>query len=159
MDMKIRPMTARDKPAVMDILRHTPEFKPVEVTVAEELCDAYLEDAAASGYSIFVAEADAAVVGYICYGPTPLTEGTWDIYWIAVLPKHQGQGVGGALLSFAETQIRQVQGRLVFVETSDMPSYEKTRGFYRSQQYETVCHIPDFYAPGDGKLTLQKRLR
>ncbi len=32
-----------------------------------------------------------------------------------------------------------------------------TKRAYRSLGYEVVCRIPDFYAPSDDKLILQKR--
>lgn len=142
----------------MRILQDTPEFKPFDVEVAAELLDAYLEDPSGSGYYVLVAEADAAVVGYICCGPTPLTTGTWDVYWMAVARPEQGQGIGQALLSSAEAKIKETQARLVLIETSSKPNYEKTRRFYQSQGYEIISHIPDFYEPGDDKLTFQKRL-
>lgn len=155
----IRPMTKRDKPAIMKILRDTPEFKPSEVVVAGELIDSYLDDSYQSGYHILVAEVDRLVVGYICYGSAPLTEGTWDIYWIAVAREGQSRGIGGALIASAEDEIKKAQGRLAIVETSSLPEYEKTRRFYKRQGYEVIARIPDFYAPGDDKLILQKRLR
>lgn len=158
MKLLIRALAPEDKPPVMKILNSLSEFKPFEVVVAEELIDCYLQDSTESGYYIMVAEVDSVVAGYICYGPTPLTEGTWDIYWVAVASERQGQGVGGALLKYAEAKIRQAQGRLIFIETSDKPEYEKTKRFYRDQNYEIICQIPDFYAPGDAKLILQKRL-
>jgi ribosomal protein S18 acetylase RimI-like enzyme len=129
------------------------------VEVAEELIDSYLNDPSGSGYHILVAEVDSTVTGYICYGPTPLTEGTWDIYWTAVAQEKQGQGIGSALMKSAEKEIVRAKGRLVIVETSSTPLYEKTRNFHLSQGYEIVARIPDFYAPGDDKLVLQKRLR
>ena len=138
MTTKIRPMTQRDKPAIIRILTATPEFKPSEVVVAE---------------------VDRLAVGYICYGPTPLTEGTWDIYWIAVAQGEQSRGVGSALIALAEDEIKKAQGRLAIIETSSKPEYEKTRRFHNRQGYELIGRIPDFYAPGDDKLILQKRLR
>jgi len=78
---KVRPMTDKDKPAVIQMLRDIPEFKSAEIDVAEEVINSYLADPIRSGYHIFVAEASSSIAGYICYGPTPLTEGTWDIYW------------------------------------------------------------------------------
>lgn len=158
MQPHIRPMTRSDKPAVMALLRALPEFKPVEVAIAEELIDCYLDSPSESGYHIWVAVVNSAVVGYICYGPTPLTEGTWDIYWIAVDRARQGRGLGKALANFAQDKIRGAQGRLVLIETSSQPGYEKTRRFYQSLGYELVCRIPDFYSPGDDRLTLQKKL-
>jgi len=143
----------------MKILRITPEFKPSEVVVAEEVIDSYLSDPDGSGYYALVAELDSAIVGYICYGLAPLTEGTWDIYWMAVAADKQGKGTGRTLLAHAENQMREAQGRLIVIETSSKAGYEKTRRFYLSHGYQVISHIPDFYAPGDDKLILQKRLR
>ena len=159
MPINVRPMTPSDKPVIIKILQKTPEFKPSEVAVAEELIDSYLADAYQSGYHIYVAEVDSVVVGYICYGPTPLTEGTWDIYWMAVAPQMQGQGIGTALLESAERKIKKAVGRLALIETSSVPAYEKTRRFHIHRGYEIIACVPDFYAPGDDKLILQKRLR
>ena len=151
-------MTYDDKPIIMRILHTTPEFTPTEVVVAEEVIDSYLHAPTGSGYHILVAEVDLTVVGYICYGPTPLTEGTWDIYWMAVDPDRQGQGIGSALMAFAEGKIKEAHGRLVLIETSSTPKYEKTRRFHQSQGYGIICRIPNFYAPGDDKIIFQKQL-
>ncbi|MGB5925918.1 MAG: GNAT family N-acetyltransferase [Dehalococcoidia bacterium] len=129
------------------------------MAVAEELIDCYLDDPSGSGYHILVAEVDSTVEGYICYGPTPLTEGTWDIYWVAVSREKQGQGIGSALMRSAEKEILKAEGRLSIIETSSTPAYEKTRNFHLSHGYEIIARIPDFYVPGDDKLIMQKRLR
>jgi len=152
-------MLKGDKPALMTLLRGTPEFKPDEVVVAEEVIDSYLADPAGSGYNTVVAQEGAAIKGYICYGPTPLTEGAWDIYWLAVAPGEQGKGVGGSLLAYAEDRIKEANGRLAIIETSSLPSYEKTRRFYLKRGYEVIASLPDFYAPGDDKIILQKQLK
>jgi ribosomal protein S18 acetylase RimI-like enzyme len=151
-------MLARDKPALMALLRGLPEFKPAEVVVAEEVIDGYLADPAGSGYQTLVAQDGAAIKGYICYGSTPLTEGTWDVYWIAVSAGEQGKGVGRALMACAEAKIREARGRLIIIETSSLESYQKTRRFYAKYGYQAIACLPDFYAPGDDKLILQKRL-
>jgi ribosomal protein S18 acetylase RimI-like enzyme len=159
MKIETRSMSHEDKPRLIEILRDTPEFKPFEVEVAEELIDSYLSDPSGSGYHILVADVNSNLAGYICYGSTPLTEGTWDIYWVAVARERQGQGIGSALMKSAEKEIVRARGRLAIIETSSTPAYEKTRRFHASQGYEIVARIPDFYAPGDDKLVLQKRLR
>jgi len=142
----------------MKILRNTPEFKPSEVVVAEEVIDSYLNYPHGSGYYVVVAEDDSAVVGYICYGPTPLTESTWDMYWMAVSTEKRGQGIGSALMEEAEREIKKAKGRLAIIETSSTTAYEKTIRFHLGNGYEEIARIPDFYAPGDDKLILQKRL-
>jgi ribosomal protein S18 acetylase RimI-like enzyme len=158
MKIKVRPMIAPDKSDIMDMLRNMPEFNPSEVIVAEEVLDDYLREPVRSGYHVFVAEIDSLVVGYICYGPTPLTEGTWDIYWLAVAPNQQSKGIGKSLLSLAESNIKKTSGRLAIIETSSRTEYEATARFYRAQGYELACRLADFYAPSDDKLILIKRL-
>jgi ribosomal protein S18 acetylase RimI-like enzyme len=143
----------------MKILQDTPEFKPSEVTVAEEVIDSCLNDPENSGYYTLIAEDGSEIVGYICYGPTPLTNGTWDLYWMSVARDKQGQGVGTALMKAAETAIRKSKGRLALVETSSTPAYEKAKRFHLGLGYEIIARIPNFYSLGDDKLILQKRLR
>jgi ribosomal protein S18 acetylase RimI-like enzyme len=152
-------MTHEDKPSITKILHSTPEFKTSEAAVAEEVIDSYLKDSLGSGYHILVADVDSIATGYICYGPTPMTEGTWDIYWMAVAQEKQDRGIGSALMESAEKEIVRAKGRLAIIETSSTPVYEKTRHFHLSHGYEIVARIPDFYAPGDDKLILKKRLR
>jgi ribosomal protein S18 acetylase RimI-like enzyme len=154
----IRPLTVKEKSAVMRILQATPEFLPPEVIIAEELIDAFLEDTEKSGYYIYIAEHDGEIAGYVCYGNTPLTEATWDLYWIAVANNKQGFGIGRSLMKHAEDDIRRMGGRLVMVETSGKPEYNKTRRFYDSMNYQKVCQIPDYYAPGDDLVLFSKRL-
>ncbi len=154
----IRQLTREGKKAVMELLRATPEFTPEEILVAEEVIDSYLSDPVGSGYLVFASLAKGSVTGYICYGPTPLTQGTWDIYWMAVRTGVRGHGIGSALLRFAEDEIARKGGRLALVETSSKESYQKTRSFYYALGYSLACKVPDFYAPGDDKLILQKRI-
>jgi GNAT superfamily N-acetyltransferase len=156
--LTVRAMTAEDKPPVMQMLKNIPEFLPPEVAVAEEVIDSYLRDEQA-GYYILVAHNGHQVMGYICYGPTPLTQGAWDVYWLAITPSLQGRGLGGILLSWAENCIREAGGRLALIETSGKPEYTKTIRFYCDQGWQEICRVPDFYAPHDDKLILQKRLQ
>jgi ribosomal protein S18 acetylase RimI-like enzyme len=158
MAVKIRPMSPEDKRALMRILKNTPEFKPFEVVVAEEVIDAYLDNPAGSGYNILVATDEGGVEGYICYGETPCTVGTWDIYWVAVAREERGKGVGKLLSETTEKAIKEAGGRMALIETSSTPLYENTRRFYERRGYQTVARIEDFYAPGDDKLILKKTL-
>ena len=151
-------MTADDRPVIADLLRRTSEFNAMDVTVAEELIDTYLMNPVESGYHIQVIEADGKTAGYVCYGEAPLTEGSWDVYWIAVAPEEQGKGLGKALLKAAEDSARAARGRLLFIETSSKPEYERTRQFYYSQHYQFICQITDYYTTGDDKVIFQKRL-
>jgi ribosomal protein S18 acetylase RimI-like enzyme len=156
---KIRAMTKQDKAPLMRILRDTPEFTQPELIVAEEVIDCYLDDPVRSGYRILIAEDNALVCGYICYGPTPLTEGTWDLYWAAVARNMRGKGIGKALWEKTEDDIKKDNGRLAVIETSSKPDYELTRRFHQARGYKNVGRIPDFYSPGDDMLIYVKCLK
>ena len=157
--MNIRPMISKDKSVLGQILRNIPEFTAAEVALAEEVISDYLSNLQESGYFILVAEKENTIIGYICFGPTPITEGTWDIYWIAVDRDIQGQGLGKELMKAAEEEIKKAKGRLILVETSSKTGYEKTNIFYQRAGYKEACRIRDFYAIGDDQIIYEKRLR
>lgn len=158
MNVDVRPLVPDDKPAVMQILHSLPEFYPQEVVVAEELIDAYLESAERSGYHVAVAQSGNEILGYICFGPTPITQGTWDIYWIAVSPLSFSRGIGTMLLQYAENEIRDNRGRLILIETSSRTIYAKARKFYQRHNYKVICRIADFYATADDKIMYLKKI-
>jgi ribosomal protein S18 acetylase RimI-like enzyme len=141
-------------------------FKPGEVACVQELWDAYLRRGEASGYVFLVyksedrsfGSAQDKLLGYACFGPHPLTEGIFDLYWIAVDPRAREQGVGGALLSRVEEEVRVQGGRMVLVETSGTPAYTPARRFYESCGYRYEAVIHDFYAPGDDLIIFGKLL-
>ncbi len=153
-----RVMTKTDKPFVIEILNNTPEFKPSEILVAEEVLNDYLRNGTRSGYHVMVAEIDSTIAGYICFGQTPLTEATWDIYWLVTSPKFRRQGIGRTLLKSAEDEIIKANGKMIVVETSSKPEYDKAKSLYRSFGYQLTCQITDFYASGDDKVIMVKRL-
>ncbi len=109
-------------------------------------------------YKILVADRGGTLVGYVCYGPTPMTEGTHDLYWIASDPTVRGQGVGASLASGMEADLRRQKARLIRVETSATEAYGPTRGFYASMKYTEEARIRDFYKVGDDLIILTKRL-
>ena len=154
----IRASEPPDREAVLALVAATGFFRHEEVEVAREV----LDDALAAGheghYRSFVALEDGVVAGWSCFGPTPGTRGTFDLYWIAVAPDRQGRGIGAALMADAEHRIRELDGRVVVVETSGRALYAPTRRFYETLGYAETARIADFYVPGDDKIVLVKRL-
>ncbi len=153
-------MEARDKGPVLGLVRATGFFTDEEVEVAEELIDAYLERPDQKDYHVEVVEdGPEAVAGYMTWGPTPLTEGAYDIYWMAVAPSEQGKGRGKALLAWVEDEVRRRAGRVIIIETSSQPKYHGTRRFYVDLGYKEVARIPDFYRAGDDRVIYAKYFR
>jgi len=167
-EVRLRPLAARDRAPIEAILRATQVFHEAEIAIALELVDA----PESAGYRFIVAEIDGApsasrrerdgstarVAGYACYGATPLTQGTFDLYWIAVDPALHGSGVGQRLMQATEDAIRREGGRLMLIETASNPSYDKTRAFYRAWGCDEIARVPDFYAVGDDKILYARKL-
>lgn len=147
-----------DREAVVNLLVETRFFRPDEVTIAKEVLDAAIQDGPGGHYQSFVIEGEGRVAGWVCWGPTPCTIGSFDIYWLAVRTDCQGQGLGRQLMDFAERQIASRGGRLAVVETSSREAYEPTRAFYQRLRYSQAARIADFYGPGDDKVVFTKRL-
>ena len=99
------------------------------------------------------------MAGYACYGATPGTEGTFDLYWIAVDPSTQGRGAGTHLLGEVERRLRVGDERLLIAETSSRAAYEATRRFYERRGYSEQARVAAFYGPGDDRVIYAKRLR
>ncbi|MCX7786595.1 MAG: GNAT family N-acetyltransferase [Spirochaetes bacterium] len=155
--IRIRPTTGEDRSSILEILHRTGMFTAEEIEVARELIDAWLNNPAQKDYILYTAEREGQVVGYVCYGPTPATEGTFDLYWIAVDPQFQGSGIGKQLLFFIEEAIRKARGRLIVIETSSQEKYSPTRTFYERNGYTLEARIKDFYREGDDRLIYVKR--
>src|SRR5258708_20547254 len=109
--MKIRPVEARDRERIHEILVAVARFTEEEVRCAIELVDIALEHPERGEYLVHVLEEpdsgpSRAVQGHVCYGATPLTDGVFDLYWIPVDPRQQRLGSGQLLLPFADNAVR-----------------------------------------------------
>jgi ribosomal protein S18 acetylase RimI-like enzyme len=156
----IRRMEARDKDAVLGLVRATGFFTPAEVDVAEELVDIFLGKPDQKDYDVVVVEGDGgAPAGYMTWGPTPLAEGAYDLYWMAVAPSEQGRGRGKELVRWLEGEAGRRRGRVIIIETSSQPKYHGTRQFYIDLGYKEVARIPDFYRAGDDRVIYAKYFR
>jgi ribosomal protein S18 acetylase RimI-like enzyme len=150
-----RRLAAHHRPRIIEILKATNAFRPDEIDVALELFDSQGADYEFVGE--FSPEGDLA--GYACYGASPGTLGTYDLYWIAVHPEYQGAGGGSRLLDEVERRLRERAARMLVVETSSRTDYESTRRFYERRGYTQSACISDFYAFGDDRVIYAKRLR
>ncbi len=156
---KIRKMKPADRGPIYEILQQTDMFTLPEINVAMELLDAYLFNKEQKDYLVYAAiSADDEVAGYVCFGPTPATEGTYDLYWIAVSPAAQNRGIGKQMLRFVENEILHLNGRLIIIETSSQDKYRPTQQFYLNNGYLLEAQIKDFYRIGDDRLIFVKFL-
>jgi ribosomal protein S18 acetylase RimI-like enzyme len=133
-----------DRQGILAVTANIDIFTDEEKDTVRELWDDQ-----AKGYNFLVAREDGQVVGYSCFGERALTDGTYDLFWIAVDPSARRLGAGKALMRATESEIQKRGGRLIIVETSGMEKYVSTRAFYESVGYDKTAVIRDFYKVGD----------
>ena len=145
----IRALRPSDRPRLIAALESDSTFSEVEVDVALELIDNALEHGERD-YIVRVADLpDFWVAGYICFGRTPMTDTTWDLYWVVTHAGARGRGVARALIEAMESELRKYPGTAVRVETSQQESHEAARRLYDRLGYPEVARVPDFYRGGD----------
>jgi ribosomal protein S18 acetylase RimI-like enzyme len=153
----IRLATSADTYALVALADATGLFKPIEIVALREVFDDFHATNHADDHHACLLEEDGAILGFVYYAPAPMTDRTWQLWWIAVRKDQQGRGVGGRLLRFVEDDIRvNRKGRVLFIETGSLPHYELTRAFYRKHGYEQHAMLKDFYADGDSMVVFRK---
>jgi len=156
--LMIRPTTPADTPILLKLTEGTGVFKPHEVEALNEVLSDYHAEMRAAGHIAVTFEQHGSILGYAYYAPAAMTDRTWYLYWIAVTRDIQAKGIGGKLLRHAEEDIRQHNGRVLFIETSSLPSYELTRKFYLKHGYEATGVLRDYYSDGDDMVVFRKKM-
>lgn len=155
-----------DRAQLIDIISQGAGFRTAEVECAIELLDGALAPADPSaeepgGYEARVAVEDDApdqVLGYACFGLTPMTEATYDLYWLVVAEAARGRGIGAQLMTAVEDELRQRGAVTIRVETSSLEGQGGARRFYEKTGFKLAGAIPDFYRKGDDLLVFAKVL-
>lgn len=149
----IRPVTPDDVPVLKDLIDALGLFPG-------EMLDGMMADYFTNPDSSdrWLTDDENGPVGVAYYAPERLTEGTWNLYLIAIQADLQGKGRGAAMMRYVEQALRERGERLLLVETSGLPSYEYQRTFYRRCGYTEEARIRDFYQAGEDKVVFWKTL-
>ena len=133
-------------------------FRKKEIEILEELIDEIFSRKETT-YRIFSRLNGPDLEGFAIFGRTPLTDFSWDIYWMVVSSADQGKGVGRYMLQEIEKAIVEQTPRAVIrVETSTRKEYSPARTFYLRQGFLEAGRIEDFYSSGDGLVTYVKNI-
>ena len=143
---------------VREIVEGTGIFRDGEIEIALEVFESAVEAPGTDYTPVGAFDEEGHLLGFACYGPTPCTVGTWDLYWIAVDPSAHRQGVGRKLVEVIERHVGAEGGRLVVAETSSRADYGPTRAFYEAMGYAVAARVAGFYAPQDDLIVFTKRL-
>jgi GNAT superfamily N-acetyltransferase len=152
----IRKIKPDDAHKIEELLRKIENFSHNELDIAMELVNIAACNPGQTDYNIFVYDHEGEVLGYHCTGRRPLTDGVYDLYWIASDRTSTIKGIGKSLLEHAEEFVIQNNGRWILAETSSKESYSKTRNFYLRNNYSVIAQINDFYSVGDNLVVFGK---
>ena len=151
--------TQADASQIQDITARAGVFSQEEINSVPEMFNEYLRyGAEESGYHFIVYRDGEQVLGFAIYGYRDLTDGVYDLYWIAVDPNARRKRVGRKLLTACEDAVHEAGGRIIIAETSGTAEYESTREFYVHTGYVNEASITDFYSVGDDLKIFVKRI-
>lgn len=149
----IQPLRSRDLPALKQVIDATGLFPS---DLLDEMVAPYMDGKATNEIWLTLHAPDPAAMAYCA--PERMTDGTSNLLLIAVDPSRQRQGLGAALMSHIERMLADNGQRILLVETSALPEFERTRAFYRRLGYHQEARIRDFYRAGDDKIIFRKAL-
>jgi ribosomal protein S18 acetylase RimI-like enzyme len=153
----IRLIAQDDTTALIALAEALDLFEPSEIEyLSQMLIDHFNDKAKAQEFWLTDYDNEPVSVAYVA--PERMTEGTWNLYLIAVHPLHQKQGRGKLMLQYIEKMLTEKGERLLLVETSGTDDFEYVRAFYRKSGYEEEARIREFYAAGVDKIVFRKKL-
>ena len=147
-----------DVDAVRGLVHATGVFSPEEIRVAGDLVEGTVQEEDDYTFVFARIHGSKRLAGYACFAEIPLTEGRYDLYWIAVNPQMYGQDIGAQLLRKVEQRVRGSGGYAIYAETSGRTDYEPARKFYLKNGFIEAANIPDFYRKNDAKIIYSKKL-
>jgi GNAT superfamily N-acetyltransferase len=151
-------ITPADRTGIEEILRSTEYFYEFEIETALEIADETLSRGEQSGYYWMKIIDEDGLVAFANYGKNAFSTHSWDLYWIAVHQNSRNKKLGSVLLKAIEDDVRQLKGKILWIETSGRPLYASTEGFYIRNGYELQASLKEFYGPGDPKQIYAKVL-
>ncbi|MEM6666618.1 MAG: GNAT family N-acetyltransferase [Pseudomonadota bacterium] len=101
----------------------------------------------------------AEPVGLAYCAPEPMTDGTWNLYLIAVRPEGQGRGCGTALVDWLQGVMQANGARMLIVETSGAAAFKAAQAFYLARGFEREATVRDFYGAGDDKVIYRRLIQ
>lgn len=154
----IRLTTPDDTSALLALATATGLFESNQIEELAQMLNQHFSDETDS-QDVWFTDYDNEPVGVAYVAPERMTEGTWNLYLIAIHPDHQKQGRGAALLRYVEQMLAERGERVLLVETSGTDEFKYVRVFYRNSGYEEEARIRDFYTDGVDKIVFRKVLR
>ena len=152
-EAKVRPIIAKDIKALKTVVETNDLFPP---NMLDDMLSDYLSNKNSSDLWFTYQEDRPVAIAYCA--PERMTEGTWNLYLIAVHPDFQGRGIGTSIVNYIEQMLAKRGARILLVETSSLLSFTLTQKFYLKCGYEQEARIREFYQAGEDKIVFRKSL-
>lgn len=154
----IRPITAEDASNVVALTVEAELFTAAESAIVEQMMTDYFAAKAADGHTCIVDDRDGRLIAVAYYEPLPATDRTWELTMIGVHRDEHRHGLGTALLKTVEADLADRGQRLLLIETSAQPAFDRARAFYRANGYDEEARVRDYYEAGDDMVLFRKDL-
>ena len=153
----IRLATPDDSAAIIALAVAAGLFPADETAPLDKMLADYFGGNMDDGH-VCVLDEESQPLGVAYYAPAPATDRTWYLTMIGVRRDRQGQGRGTASLQHVENALQASGQRVLLVETSGLPAFERARAFYAKCGYQEEARVRDFWAPGDDMVLFRKVL-
>lgn len=154
MKNQIRKVIQQDVNALKEVLDSS-ELFPSEM-LEEMIADYFNNPNTQDIWFTYVENEKPLSIGYCA--PEKLTEGTYNLYAIAVNKELQGKGIGKKMMTYIENFLQEQGHRILLVETSSDSTFELTRTFYLKCGYTEEATIREFWKEGEDKVVFWKKL-
>jgi ribosomal protein S18 acetylase RimI-like enzyme len=132
-------------------------FRQLELDVLEDQLERYFEhgssDTGEFGRVRVALAASGELAGFAWIGADPITDSSWELYWLAVARRFGGAGIGRALLDEARRYAARAGGRRLVLDVSST-AYPPAVTFYERNGFKVVGRVQDYYRPGDDRLIM-----
>ena len=154
MNKKIRPISKSDIDGLKKVVDSS-ELFPSEYL--DEMISDYLNNPETQDiWFTNIDDNKPTAIGYCI--PEKLTNGTYNLLAIGVSQDSQRRGIATEMMSYIEQQLKQIDGRILIVETSSDDAQIGARKFYDKIGYTQMAVIKDFWNDGEDKIVFWKKL-
>ena len=153
----IRATTPDDADDLLEVATATGLFEPEQIGELAGMLASHFENDGIDDVWL-TDEQDGKPIGVAYVAPERMTDGTWNLYLIAVHPEHQKKGRGKAILDHAEKLLTERGVRVLLIETAGTSEFDYVRSFYATRGYDEEARIREFYEAGVDKVVYRKAL-
>jgi ribosomal protein S18 acetylase RimI-like enzyme len=143
---------------ILTVIQQIDLFTEEEIEFMTGLVDSFLNNSQEEGHYWVVSKEQEEVNAVAYYAPETFAHEVYNLYFIGVNPTEQGKGIGSNMIKFIENHLQNLNQRMLLVETSSLPKFEKTRQFYQKQGFTKEAVIREYYKEGDDKIVFWKKL-